>query len=49
MCVHNNMKDKDWLAWQKKVIYDEYVKPILEKDGQLEEYEDYKLQEKDYS
>lgn len=25
------MKEKDWLKWQKEVIFEEYTKPIMEK------------------
>ncbi|MDQ0256420.1 hypothetical protein J2S74_003840 [Evansella vedderi] len=31
------MKDQDWITWQKKVIFDEYAKPSLEKDEQGDE------------
>lgn len=38
------MSNTDWLEWQKKVVYEEYIKPYLddayEKDDKKEEQEE---------
>lgn len=34
------ISNTDWLEWQKKVVYEEYIKPYLDKD--YVEYEEKK-------
>lgn len=45
------MNNSDWLEWQRKVVYEEYIKPYLEegydKYGRKKEIEDNEKYAKD--
>ncbi|MDE5416030.1 hypothetical protein [Alkalihalobacterium chitinilyticum] len=31
----NELASKEWLEWQRKIIFDEYIKPELQKDHKV--------------
>ena len=41
------MKKDEWLDWQKKVIYDEYTKPIITRSQLEKEKLDFHIEKRD--